>query len=167
LDKSKPNTSHWNGQEICYNKTCKNNGTCIRINNDDERCICEKSFYGQNCELVDVCSSAPCGNNGICTQLLNEKYVCKCHQNFTGTNCEITRLNYNYTQQDKIKVISRRTKFKFIDDFEEIGYCPTAFCRSNGICVVKKNRNNFQIIYSCVCSKLKSGANCEISNKTY
>jgi hypothetical protein len=65
-----------------------NNGACNNLT-DGFECICEKNFYGQNCEnKVDLCKGFNCSGNGNCLDVDNKPF-CKCFNLYEGESCEL------------------------------------------------------------------------------
>ncbi|XP_045483741.1 protein crumbs isoform X3 [Harmonia axyridis] len=79
------------GIDICLNKPCFNQGTCIN-DKTGYTCTCHPRYTGKNCEIDmgDPCEKIPplCKNNGKCESSTYGEYMCTCPPNYTGEHCE-------------------------------------------------------------------------------
>jgi hypothetical protein len=73
----------------CEAKPCRNDGTCVPLDDGAYTCLCSPRFAGDHCEVdVDGCASNSCLNGGTCRDGA-DGYVCDCSRGFGGRNCEI------------------------------------------------------------------------------
>jgi len=76
-----------NSTDACEGNPCKNNATCINLE-DDYKCNCTEGFTGKTCNVSDACRGKPCQNGATCV-LFNNGFSCTCPVGFTGRACSI------------------------------------------------------------------------------
>lgn len=67
---------------------------CLELENSF-KCICNKGWYGDECDIPKCEILNPCGNNGIfnlilgkCIDMIDKlSYRCECYKGFRGKNC--------------------------------------------------------------------------------
>ncbi|KAJ8314705.1 hypothetical protein KUTeg_006855 [Tegillarca granosa] len=100
--------------KFCESGPCKNQGTCLNLQND-YHCLCLPGTSGKDCSIKvsmflkclasrsgdpNECDSNPCLNNGVCIDGINT-YTCQCKGGYAGKNCQTNgyfRNNKEYIQ---------------------------------------------------------------------
>ncbi|XP_014675075.1 PREDICTED: agrin-like [Priapulus caudatus] len=77
------------GNNPCASLPCQNGGTCVKLEDEKFKCMCQQSHTGETCEEdVDPCSSSPCYMGATCNSMDEGSFSCKCPQGRTGEFCE-------------------------------------------------------------------------------
>lgn len=120
---------------------CSNQGLCF-YKAGLFRCLCNKGYIGNACEInAEKCSKYPCLNTGHCyddDDIYLERimsYKCNCTENYFGSNC-----------QNAVDLCFSNNS-----------------CKNNGICVSNPITGQMK----CSCLKYFSGSNCQEINWDY
>jgi Notch-like protein len=126
---------------------CKNGGTCIKTSRTSFRCICQRNYTGNNCEVFDICSINPCKNNGLCSFTAPANFICNCTSKYFGTFCELENPCF----------------------MNGINPCKNGGLCRNQIVADAKNELNVKtnLSYVCLCYGNFMGKNCDICKTGY
>ncbi|XP_074656580.1 uncharacterized protein LOC141909832 [Tubulanus polymorphus] len=73
--------------DVCDPNPC-NSGTCFKQKSNGFRCVCNKGWHGDHCNIdIDECSSRSNCRNGLCTNTVGG-YICVCHNGWEGPQCD-------------------------------------------------------------------------------
>nr|XP_039249043.1 uncharacterized protein LOC120326766 [Styela clava] len=89
-----------NASDTCTESKACGNGICIEVSIGLYRCVCDKGFFGYNCQFsynkttslpvltVDPCEYIGCKNYGSCLNIGDNKFKCLCIPGYSGKYCE-------------------------------------------------------------------------------
>ncbi|XP_076273096.1 sushi, von Willebrand factor type A, EGF and pentraxin domain-containing protein 1-like isoform X1 [Rhynchophorus ferrugineus] len=147
---------------------CQNGGTCVHIEDNEYVCACKDGFSGDTCEKkFNSCDNVLCENNGTCIEQ-GSTYKCVCPRGYLGRRCHLVPCDYQPCSTNTICInldIDNITKSDYRclcpDGYtgqkcdEIIDYCTSKPCLNGGTCT------NEETTYSCSCSKLFYGPECQ------
>lgn len=152
--------------DACYGNPCRNNATCIVLEEGRFSCQCAAGYTGVRCETnIDDCLEHKCQNNGTCIDGV-ETYTCGCQSGFTGPFCEnkipFCSADYNPCM-NSAKCVDHFSHYtcectpgyagqNCTDDIDD---CQNHMCQNGGTCVDGIND------YVCKCPDGYTGKFCE------
>uniref|UniRef100_A0AC35U3N5 Fucosyltransferase n=1 Tax=Rhabditophanes sp. KR3021 TaxID=114890 RepID=A0AC35U3N5_9BILA len=85
--------------DMCYADYCKNNGTCLSLENG-YHCQCLPNFSGKNCEIsvaLDTCLPTTCHSDSVCIVKGRSPVCqyCKWHESDTDSECKLRALSFS------------------------------------------------------------------------
>lgn len=135
---------------------CLNGATCTVTPNGTEACICQKGFYGNNCQNCDELS---CENQGVCVRDANGRAGCQCPEYYRGHRCEnsVCEGFCSGHGQCTIRLGSPQCECDvgFWGKQCQSDSC-TDYCMNGGTCTI----NNANMM-TCQCTPTFSGLRCE------
>lgn len=150
----------------CISNPCKNNGTCYS-NENDFNCKCTDNFAGEFCEIPqDLCSNI-CEEGSTCL-IVDGTWRCICKPGYLGRRCQLLPCDWLPCHPNAIciniaDVNTTHESYKCQcpvgyhgdDCLTRINHCRNSPCQNDGVCI--NNLSN----YTCECSNLFDGFNCE------